>query len=155
LILNIFQEKQIQQAADALSRYPYDKVIGAVEMLEILEESAINKHIRFNDDELMVNSVTVTTFPLSEVLKGAIISGYKTDATYKQIYNILKEKLDVPPTLNHSIKHYEYRNDLLYYKTLLEGACTRVVTPMAHNLPVRLIRNAHSGNDAGHFGPWC
>lgn len=31
----------------------------------------------------MVNSVTVTTFPLSEVLKGAIISGYKKDAIYK------------------------------------------------------------------------
>ncbi|MDN6032870.1 MAG: transposase family protein, partial [Lactococcus lactis] len=74
------------------------------------------------------------------------------DEFYGKIYDIPKNKKPVPVEIHHHIKHYEYRDEVLYYRTLLTQPCTRVVIPSGSDLVRRLIKNAHSGVDAGHFG---
>jgi hypothetical protein len=136
-------------AADALSRYPYNQIV-----INLLDSMLMKAHTTQLENDMHVYSLTDTTFPINKILKDAIITSYQEDEFYSEIYDILKNNLEIPYKLKHHIKHYQYRYDLLYYKTMLDHEFKRIVIPRQHMLPQRLIKNAHAGKDAGHFGPW-
>lgn len=140
-------------AADALSRYPHDK-LSLKDALEVNHIKYVPEIFKNAESEIQLNSLTVTTFPLNQSLKNSIIKGYKKDKVLADVYYTLKDKTEVPIHLRHHIKHYEYKNDLLYYKTLLDSQCNRLVIPHFNQLPQKIIKNAHSSPTAGHFGPW-
>ncbi|TID24773.1 hypothetical protein CANINC_002981, partial [Pichia inconspicua] len=127
--------------------YPYDDKVRvhffdlSCEILNAFETININ-----------ATGTVTTTMVINQNMKNDIIEEYRKDEFYGKIYDIPKNKKPVPVEIHHHIKHYEYRDEVLYYRTLLTQPCTRVVIHSGSDLVRRLIKNAHSGVDAGHFG---
>lgn len=134
-------------AADALSRYPYE-----VNFIDVFDEKIIELEVE--DGESMSDDFcnTVTVMELNEKLKERIIQSYQKDKSYELIYDTLKHKKDVPKSIHHHIKHYEFVDGLLYYRTLLEDDFSRLEIP--GNLVHEFISNAHCGFDSNHPGIW-
>lgn len=117
--------------ADALSRYPY-------------ATSANYISLAFNEIRSQLDP--------NEDLKQEIIKSYKKDEEFEEIYSILKNELPVPKEINNFIKHFSFKDDLLYYSTVKNVAGARIVIPNDSNIIHTLIKNAHEIPAAGHFG---
>lgn len=125
-------------AADALSRYPeYNYLEILIENQNMFEFNTLN------------TSQTLSTIVPNLNLKSQIIAGYQQDQVYRLIYNTFKNKTRIPVSINHHIKHYNFQDDLLYYKTLSNSTEYRLVIPKLKNLINKFIANAHSSLDAG------
>ena len=142
---------KVNSAADALSRYPHEDVepVNAIDLIDIYSLQLISNTPSFL---FSINEINVTEQVVNEDLKQDIIRGYSKDPVYQEIYEILKNNLPIPNVIHNAIKHYNYENGLLYYRTLLDTDFSRLVIPQLYGLPQRLIRNAHSSPTAGHFG---
>lgn len=74
--------------------------------------------------------------------------GYLTDPVFKEIYEILKNGLEVPPSLRTIIKRYEIKDSLLYYG-FSEKVRFKLCIP---NTKVRdlVLRHGHDSPAASH-----
>lgn len=144
---------KINTAADALSRYPHEAAEN-INVIDTIDLFLMNLEFATPAFLFQINEITITEQVMNEDLKRDIIESYAKDSVYREIYQVLKENLPIPNSIHNTIKHYQYKDGLLYYKTLLNTEAFRIVIPQLYGLPQRLIKNAHANVTAGHFGPW-
>lgn len=135
-------------AADALSRvdlnnadtsHPDSPESASTVTPPVLEDAA---------DGDFVSGVSLPDQESIDELKGC----YRQEPELWEIYNVLASGLEVPASKSRWFEHFALReNGLLYYSAVLGEDRWRICLPPS-NFRSEVIRQAHDGVLAGHFG---
>lgn len=142
-------------AADSLSRYPNLSLLKPMDDSEVtlasiayFDLSAVLKKAAV-DQQL----ATLVLNRWNSALKKNIIAGYSADTKFAEVYNTLKDHKTPSPLIRNYIKHFLYRNKLLYFSPSVNGE-HRLVIPNDKIIRDRLMRQCHDSPSAGHFSYW-
>lgn len=121
-------------AADALSRKEMLDTDGQVSV-EIEEIDGSRSVLCVNDE-----------------LKKEIQDKYDQCSICSPIVRILRDGGAIDKSLNNHIKHFKWKDGLLFYDVFINGSFSRIVVPNDQVLRQKLLSNAHDSPSAGHFG---
>lgn len=79
-------------------------------------------------------------------------AGYEADVEFQAIYDILKNDLPVPTTINSYIKKFKLENELLYYSATLSATEPWRLCVPNNEVRKRILHNAHYSPTSGHAG---